>query len=27
IGIKVWVYRADVEKPKMTSQMAEVEEI
>lgn len=27
IGIKVWVYRGDVEKPKMTSQMAEVEEI
>jgi small subunit ribosomal protein S3 len=27
IGIKVWVYRADVEKPKFTSQMAEVEEI
>ena len=27
IGIKVWVYRADVEKAKMTSQMAEVEEI
>ena len=27
IGIKVWIYRGDVEKPKMTSQMAEVEEI
>jgi len=27
IGIKVWIYRTDVEKPKMTSQMAEVEEI
>jgi len=27
IGIKVWVYRGDVEKPKMTSQTAEVEEI
>jgi small subunit ribosomal protein S3 len=27
IGIKVWIYRSDVEKPKMTSQMAEVEEI
>jgi small subunit ribosomal protein S3 len=27
IGIKVWIYRSDVEKPKMSSQMAEVEEI
>ena len=27
IGIKVWVYREDVEKSKMTSQMLEVEEI
>jgi len=27
IGIKVWIYRTDMEKPKMTSQMAEVEEI
>lgn len=27
IGIKVWIYRGDVEKPKMTSQVAEVEEI
>jgi small subunit ribosomal protein S3 len=27
IGIKVWIYLGDVEKPKMTSQMAEVEEI
>jgi small subunit ribosomal protein S3 len=27
IGIKVWIYKGDVEKPKMTSQMAEVEEI
>ena len=27
IGIKVWIYRGNVEKPKMTSQMAEVEEI
>jgi small subunit ribosomal protein S3 len=27
IGIKVWIYRGDAEKPKMTSQMAEVEEI
>ena len=27
IGIKVWVYREDIEKPKVTSQMAEVEEI
>ncbi|TEU06689.1 MAG: 30S ribosomal protein S3 [Candidatus Aminicenantes bacterium] len=27
IGIKVWIYRADVEKLKMTSQTAEVEEI
>jgi len=27
IGIKVWIYRGDVEKPKMTSQSAEVEEI
>jgi small subunit ribosomal protein S3 len=27
IGIKVWIYRGEVEKPKMTSQMAEVEEI
>lgn len=27
IGIKVWLYRGDIEKAKMTSQMAEVEEI
>jgi small subunit ribosomal protein S3 len=27
IGIKVWIYRSDVEKSKMTSQTAEVEEI
>jgi small subunit ribosomal protein S3 len=27
IGIKVWIYRGDVEKPKMTSQTTEVEEI
>ncbi|UCC38157.1 MAG: 30S ribosomal protein S3 [Candidatus Aminicenantes bacterium] len=27
IGIKVWLYRGDVEKAKMTSQTAEVEEI
>lgn len=27
IGIKVWIYRTDVEKPKMTSQTAEIEEI
>jgi small subunit ribosomal protein S3 len=27
IGIKVWIYRSDVEKPKMSSQTAEVEEI
>jgi len=27
IGIKVWIYRGDVEKLKMTSQTAEVEEI
>ena len=27
IGIKVWIYRTDMEKPKMTSQTAEVEEI
>lgn len=27
IGIKVWIYTADVEKPKMTSQFTEVEEI
>ena len=27
IGIKVWIYRGDVDKPKMTSQMVEVEEI
>lgn len=27
IGIKVWIYRSDVDKPKMTSQAAEVEEI
>ncbi len=27
IGIKVWIYRTDVEKPKMSSQTAEVEEI
>lgn len=27
IGIKVWIYRTDVEKQKMTSQAAEIEEI
>ncbi|MFQ6070274.1 MAG: 30S ribosomal protein S3 [Candidatus Aminicenantales bacterium] len=27
IGIKVWIYRGDVDKPKMTSQFTEVEEI
>jgi small subunit ribosomal protein S3 len=27
IGIKVWIYRGDVEKPKITSQTAEIEEI
>lgn len=27
IGIKVWVYREDIEKAKMTSQMTDVEEI
>jgi small subunit ribosomal protein S3 len=27
IGIKVWIYRTDMDKPKMTSQTAEVEEI
>jgi small subunit ribosomal protein S3 len=27
IGIKVWIYKGDVEKAKMTSQVAEVEEI
>lgn len=27
IGIKVWVYKADVDKPKMTSQTTEIEEI
>jgi small subunit ribosomal protein S3 len=27
IGIKVWIYRGDVEKARVTSQMAEVEEI
>lgn len=27
IGIKVWIYRIDVDKPKMTSQVVEVEEI
>ena len=27
IGIKVWIYRGDIEKPKMTSQTAEIEEI
>lgn len=27
IGIKVWLYRGDIEKPVMTSQTAEVEEI
>lgn len=27
IGIKVWIYRGDVEKQKVTSQMAEIEEI
>lgn len=27
IGIKVWIYRTDIEKPKVTSQTVEVEEI
>jgi small subunit ribosomal protein S3 len=27
IGIKVWIYKGDIEKTKMTSQMAEVEEV
>jgi small subunit ribosomal protein S3 len=27
IGIKVWIYTADVEKQKMTSQTSEVEEV
>jgi small subunit ribosomal protein S3 len=27
IGIKVWIYRGDLDKPKMTSQTTEVEEI
>lgn len=27
IGIKVWIYRGDAEKPKVTSQLVEVEEI
>ena len=27
IGIKVWIYRTDMEKPKMTSQTAEIEEL
>lgn len=27
IGIKVWIYRSDVDKPKMTWQTAEIEEI
>jgi small subunit ribosomal protein S3 len=27
IGIKVWIYRGDVDKPKMTIQTSEVEEI
>ncbi|MDH5467126.1 MAG: 30S ribosomal protein S3 [Candidatus Aminicenantes bacterium] len=27
IGIKVWIYRGDMEKPKMTSQTVEIEEI
>lgn len=27
IGIKVWIYRGDVDKPKMTSQSTEIEEI
>jgi len=27
IGIKVWIYRGDIEKSKMTSQSAEIEEI
>lgn len=27
IGIKVWIYRGDMEKPKMTSQATEIEEI
>ncbi len=27
IGIKVWIYKGDMEKPKMTSQMTEIEEI
>lgn len=27
IGIKVWIYRSDMDKPKVTSQVAEVEEL
>jgi small subunit ribosomal protein S3 len=27
IGVKVWIYRGDVEKAKVTSQTAEIEEI
>jgi len=27
IGIKVWIYRTDIEKPKMTSQTVEIEEL
>jgi len=27
IGIKVWIYRTDVDKPKMTSQTVEIEEL
>ena len=27
IGVKVWIYKADVDKPKMTSQSTEIEEI
>lgn len=27
IGIKVWIYRGDIDKPKMSSQIVEVEEI
>jgi len=27
IGIKVWIYRTDVDKPKVTSQITEIEEI
>jgi len=27
IGVKVWIYRGDIDKPKVTSQLVEVEEI